>query len=182
MSAPHLYSPASSAGRTASGPRAVYQARIDATAVQEKKLTRRDQRFVRFRVTIFVSAVALAILCLGDPDYVSWWWILIPAVLFFSLLPFHQACLPRLHRTPAVGAFPASRLRRLDREFGADISDGAEFRNDQHPWTQDLDVFGPGSLFQLLNECRTQPGRRKLAEWLQTVCDADMIRLRQARA
>ena len=73
-------------------------------------------------------------------------------------------------------------MRRLDREFGADVSNGAEFSNDLHPWTQDLDVFGPGSLFQLLNECRTQPGRRKLAEWLQTVCDGDTIRLRQARA
>lgn len=182
MSVPNLYSPASSAGRTASGPRAAYQARIDAMAVQEKKLTRRDQRFVRLRVGIFVSAVGLAILCLGDPDYVSWWWIIIPAVLFFSLLPFHQACIKRRNRTQVIVAFHASRLRRLDREFGADISDGAEFRNDQHPWTQDLDVFGPGSLFQLLNECRTQPGRRQLAEWLQTVCDGDMIRLRQARA
>lgn len=151
-------------------------------AVLKKKLTRRDQRFVRFRVAIFVMAVGLAILCLGDPDYVSWWWISIPALLFFSLLPFHQACIKRLKRAQAVSGFHASRLRRLDREFGADVSNGSEFMNDLHPWTQDLDVFGPGSLFQLLNECRTQPGRRKLAEWLQTISDGDTIRLRQARA
>ena len=151
-------------------------------AVLGTKLTRRDLRFVRFRVAIFVMAVGLAILCFGDPDYVSWWWISIPALLFFSLLPFHHVCIKRLKRAQAVSAFHASRLRRLDREFGADISNGAEFTNDLHPWTQDLDVFGPGSLFQLLNECRTQPGRRKLAEWLQTISDGDTIRLRQARA
>ena len=182
MSAPYLYSPASSLDGTVSDPRAAYQARIDAMAVQEKKLTRRELRFVRFRVAIFVMAVGLTILCLGEPDYVSWRWIAIPAGLFFSLLPFHQACIKRLKRAQAVSAFHASRLRRLNREFGADVSDGAEFANDLHPWTQDLDVFGPGSLFQLLNECRTQPGRRKLAEWLQTICDGDTIRLRQARA
>lgn len=182
MSAPHHYSPPLSSDRTVSDPRAAYQARRDNIAVREKKLTRRDQRFVRLRVGIFVLAVGLAILCLGDPEFVSWWWIMIPAMLFCGLLPFHQACLKRLKHARAVSAFHASRLRRLDREFGADISNGSEFSNDLHPWTQDLDVFGPGSLFQLLNECRTQPGRRKLAEWLQNVCDGDTIRLRQARA
>jgi hypothetical protein len=182
MSATYHYSPASSAERTVSDPRAAYQARLNEVAMRETKLSRRDQRFVRLRVAIFVLAVGLAILCLGDPEYVSWWWITIPAVLFCGLLPFHQACLKRLKHVRAVSAFHASRLRRLDREFGADVSNGAEFSNDLHPWTQDLDVFGPGSLFQLLNECRTQPGRRKLAEWLQTVCDGDTIRLRQARA
>ena len=182
MSAPYFYSPALSSDRTVSDPRAAYQARLDEIAVREKKLTRRDQRYIRVRVGIFVLAVGLAILCLGDPEFIPWWWILIPAALFCGLLPFHQACLRKLTQARAASAFHASRLRRLDREFGADISNGAEFSNDLHPWTQDLDVFGPGSLFQLLNECRTQPGRRKLAEWLQTVCDGDTIRLRQARA
>jgi hypothetical protein len=182
MSAPHNYSPVSSADRTVSDPRTAYQSRIDEIAVREKKFARRDKRFVRFRVAFFALALGLFILCLGDPKHVSWWWLIIPAVLFGSLLPFHQSCIRQLKLAQAIGTFHASRLRRLDREFGVDVSDGAEFANDLHPWTQDLDVFGPGSLFQLLNECRTQPGRRKLAEWLQTVCDGNTIRLRQARA
>jgi len=181
MSIPQ-YLPASSADRTVSDPRAAYQSRVDEIAVHEKKFARRDQRFVRFRIAYFVLALGLITLCLGDPKHVSWWWLTIPVVLFGSLLPFHQKCLRNLKRARAIRAFHTSRLRRLDREFGEDVSDGAEFSNDLHPWTQDLDVFGPGSLFQLLNECRTQPGRRKLAEWLQAVCDGDTIRLRQARA
>lgn len=182
MSAPYLYSSASATDKTVTDPRAAYQARVDAMAVLGQKLKRRDQRFVRFRVAIFVFAVGLAILCLGEPEYVSWWWISIPALLFVSLLPFHQTCIKRLKLAQAVSAFHASRLRRLDREFGEDVSNGSEFASDLHPWTQDLDVFGPGSLFQLLNECRTQPGRRKLAEWLHMVSNGDTIRLRQARA
>ncbi|MCX7389373.1 MAG: hypothetical protein NTX48_22150 [Planctomycetales bacterium] len=182
MSAPYLSSQNPASDPPVSDPRAAYQKRLNDIAVREKKLVRRDQRFVRLRVAIFVLAVGLTILCLGEPEFVSWWWITIPAGLFCGLLPFHQACLKRLKHAMAVRAFHASRLRRLDREFGSDVSDGADFAHDLHPWTQDLDVFGPGSLFQLLNECRTQPGRRKLAEWLQNVCDGDTIRLRQARA
>ncbi len=182
MSAPHLYVSPSNAEVASRDPRAAYQARQEEIAVQERKLLRRDQRFVRLRVAIFLIGIGLATMCLGEPDYVSWWWVTVPVSLFAVLLPFHQSCLKRLKRAQAVGAFHAGRLRRLDREFGADVSNGVEFANDTHPWTQDLDVFGPGSLFQLLNECRTQPGRRKLADWLQTVCDGDAIRLRQARA
>jgi len=184
MSAPHLFAPLSNANSKAASqdPRAAYRARQEEISVQVRKLTRRDKRFVRLRVGIFLLGIGLAILCLGEPEYVSWWWITIPVGLFTALLPFHQSCLKRLKRAHAVGSFHAGRLRRLDREFGVDVSNGAEFANDSHPWTQDLDVFGPGSLFQLLNECRTQPGRRKLADWLQTVCDGDAIRLRQARA
>ncbi|HRA86728.1 MAG TPA: hypothetical protein PK992_01620 [Planctomycetaceae bacterium] len=182
MSAPHLFAPLSNAKAASQDPRAAYRARQEEISVQVRKLTRRDKRFVRLRVGIFLLGIGLAILCLGEPEYVSWWWITIPVGLFTALLPFHQSCLKRSKRAHAVGSFHAGRLRRLDREFGVDVSNGAEFANDSHPWTQDLDVFGPGSLFQLLNECRTQPGRRKLADWLQTVCDGDAIRLRQARA
>lgn len=182
MSAPHLFAPLSNAKAASQDPRAAYRARQEEISVQVRKLTRRDKRFVRLRVGIFLLGIGLAIMCLGEPEYVSWWWITIPVGLFTALLPFHQSCLKRSKRAHAVGSFHAGRLRRLDREFGVDVSNGAEFANDSHPWTQDLDVFGPGSLFQLLNECRTQPGRRKLADWLQTVCDGDAIRLRQARA
>ena len=85
MSAPYHYSPASSSDHTVSDPRAAYQARLDNIAVREKKLQRRDQRFVRLRVAIFIFAVGLAILCLGEPEFVSWWWITIPALLFCGL-------------------------------------------------------------------------------------------------
>jgi len=71
------------------------------------------------RVGIFVLAVGLAILCLGDPKFISMVVIMIPAALFCGLLPFHQACLRKLKQARAVSAFHASRLRRLDREFGA---------------------------------------------------------------
>ena len=41
-----------------------------------------------------------------------------------------------------------------------------------HPYADDLDVFGPGSLFQLLSACRTPMGEERLAAWLlQPVAD-----------
>jgi hypothetical protein len=102
--------------------------------------------------------------------------------VFLAVLPFDQRCLRRLQRLQAARRFLESRLARLQRVFGSDLADGREYTNDLHPWTQDLDVFGQGSLFQMLNECRTQPGRRQLADWMMTVPTAEEIRVRQSRA
>ena len=124
MSAPSHYSPARSADHTVSDPRAAYQTRVAEISLRERKLTLRDQRFVRLRITVFVAALGLITLCLGDPEHVSWWWLTIPAVLFFGLLPFHQACVRRLKRARATGEIQARYLRGLDGGFGTEDTNG----------------------------------------------------------
>ena len=44
--------------------------------------------------------------------------------------------------------------------------DGSPFASDAHYYTSDLDIFGPNSLFQLINRAATVPGYVKFAGWL----------------
>jgi hypothetical protein len=46
-------------------------------------------------------------------------------------------------------------------------ADGSEFQDCNHPYVNDLDVFGEHSLFHLLNRCSTHSGRSYLAEQLK---------------
>lgn len=46
------------------------------------------------------------------------------------------------------------------------FEDGAEFRNGQHPFSLDMDVFGKKSVFQLLNRTVSNQGKNKLAATL----------------
>jgi hypothetical protein len=46
------------------------------------------------------------------------------------------------------------------------FDDGSEFSDPDHRYATDLDIFGPGSLFQYLNRCSTGSGREKLASML----------------
>ncbi|MBI2435122.1 MAG: DNA mismatch repair protein MutS, partial [Candidatus Hydrogenedentes bacterium] len=48
-----------------------------------------------------------------------------------------------------------------------------------HPCAADLDLFGQGSLFQLLSLARTRVGAATLARWLLTPATPDVVRLRQ---
>ncbi|MBS1533327.1 MAG: DNA mismatch repair protein MutS [Bacteroidetes bacterium] len=60
--------------------------------------------------------------------------------------------------------------------------DGSSFINDNHFYTSDLDVFGPNSLFQLVNRSATVLGCVKLAGWLNGPAAKDTILLRQQAA
>ncbi|MDO3627380.1 DNA mismatch repair protein MutS [Mucilaginibacter sp. BT774] len=56
---------------------------------------------------------------------------------------------------------------------------GRWFVNDKHNYTSDLDIFGDGSLFQLINRAATFPGIAKLAKWLNAPESKNAILLRQ---
>lgn len=57
--------------------------------------------------------------------------------------------------------------------------DGSWFSNDKHFYTSDLDIFGSGSLFQLMNRAATWPGIVKLAGWLNAPANKQTIFFRQ---
>ncbi|QJD94731.1 DNA mismatch repair protein MutS [Mucilaginibacter robiniae] len=56
---------------------------------------------------------------------------------------------------------------------------GSSFMNDKHAYTADLDVFGSGSLLQLMNRAASPAGRKLLAAWLIQPAERNNILLRQ---
>jgi DNA mismatch repair ATPase MutS len=58
-------------------------------------------------------------------------------------------------------------------------SNGAEFEDDEHLFSSDLDIFGPASLFNLVDRCATPVGRAKLASWFQQPATELEINFRQ---
>src|SRR5262249_47574053 len=56
---------------------------------------------------------------------------------------------------------------------------GARFLDPTHPCAADLDLFGPGSLFELLCTARTRTGEDTLASWLLAPATPAEVRARQ---
>ena len=48
----------------------------------------------------------------------------------------------------------------------SNFHNGDEFKNSNHPYSYDMDIFGEGSLFQYLNRTVTTGGENLLAKWL----------------
>ncbi|HEX7140386.1 MAG TPA: hypothetical protein VF219_21225, partial [Vicinamibacterales bacterium] len=75
-------------------------------------------------------------------------------------------------------------VRGLDRLSGAWMGkgrQGARFLDD-HPYARDLDLFGHGSVFELMNTASTEAGEETLAGWLRAPATIAEIRARQTAA
>jgi len=56
---------------------------------------------------------------------------------------------------------------------------GEKFLSESHPYSRDLDLFGAGSLFELLCTARTRVGQETLAKWLLEPASPQQVRARQ---
>jgi hypothetical protein len=160
-----------------SGPAHTYHTRLKDRQATEMGLARSDQLLSYGRLITFVAGGLLAVL---------WWrgsvpaWSLAFPALSFAVLMYRHDRVVWAHRaaTRAIVFYQRGIGRIEDRWAGAGES-GEQFRDEHHLYANDLDLFGHGSLFELLSIARTQAGEAHLAEWLKEPASADEIRARQ---
>ncbi len=100
-------------------------------------------------------------------------------VSFFLLVSFHRNLTVKADTARALSAINSNELEGLSGNFSV-FDPGTEFLDIQHEFTYDLDIFGPGSLFQFLNRTSTCEGKTLLArDLLNSPCQKDQIRIRQ---
>ncbi len=117
-------------------------------------------------------------------------WLLVPAVLFVVLAAAHERVLRRLRYGRRVIALYEAGLARVENRWvslektgqgkTAQAETGERFLDPAHPYARDLDIFGVGSLFQLLCTAHTRAGEETLAAWLMAPAAPAEVRLRQA--
>jgi DNA mismatch repair ATPase MutS len=71
-------------------------------------------------------------------------------------------------------------LARLDGRWAGSGEPGTRFLDEGHPNALDLDLFGTGSLYELLCTARTRRGADRLASWLLEPAPPMEVRSRQA--
>lgn len=154
-----------------------YSERLQARRAVRDRLTEADARFAHARLTTVASAVLVALLVWRFG--VSGWWLLAPAVLFLWLVRRHDQVLRSRDAACRGIAFYERGLARLEDRWVGTGEPGDRFRDDSHVYANDLDLFGRGSLFELLSLARTRTGEEVLARWLTSPADAAEIQVRQ---
>jgi hypothetical protein len=127
---------------------------------------------------VFLAALALAWLAFGS-KLISPWWLLAPAVSFVILVVLYDKATRGLGRASRLVAHYERGLARLEDRWAGTGEQGTRFLDPHHPFSADLDLFGPGSLFELLCLARTRDGEATLAGWLLDPAAPDEIRDRQ---
>jgi len=159
-------------------PRDEYTHRLDDRLEAERRLSVRERLVGNGRLAVFFLAVALAYFAFG-PRTVSPWWLVVPGVAFAVLLFVHEGVVRAMYRARRAVSFYRRGLARLDEKWMGTGQPGARFQKEEHPYAADLDLFGKGSLFELLCTARTRAGEDTLAAWLLAPADPDEIRARQ---
>jgi hypothetical protein len=156
-----------------------YSRRLAARQAHLAKLDALNARIESARLAVGASFLMVAWLCFG-PASIPRWWLLIPVLGFIALLVYHQRI--RGFRTQAQRAvqFYRAGRERLSDEWSGKGTTGTRFEDPHHIYAADLDLFGVGSLYELLCAARTQAGENMLASWLLAPADLATIRTRHA--
>jgi hypothetical protein len=164
--------------KTTPDPRFEYQSRLDERQRLADMFAVRDGRISAARGIVFLFGIALLI-ALFNTSVAAAWWLSVPAVFFVGLVIWHARVTAQLEQARATAAYFERAIARLEDNWSGTGADGARYADPQHPYSGDLDVFGRGSLFQLICRARTRLGEDMLASWLSRPADRATIGVRQ---
>lgn len=155
-----------------------------ATAFREKatNLQQHYDRLGILRLGAFLALIAIVI--------VSWrempWWsaLLITAggiFAFAQLVRWHGRIQLNAKHHAHLADINVNEAAAMKNEYNA-FETGDRFIDALHPYSYDLDIFGPHSIFQMLNRAQTSIGQSRLASWLHEPSPTANIIARQAAA
>jgi hypothetical protein len=155
-----------------------YRARLNGWSERLARAQHLYSQFGNARLATGIAALAVAGFSIGV-SMISPWWLTVPLGIFVVLaIALHRLDGERETATRGVAYYETAIGRMEDRWIGKG-SQGEQFRDSKHVYADDLDLFGRGSLFELLSTARTGAGDRTLAEWLLAPSERDEVAARQ---
>jgi len=158
-------------------PRADYTERLERARAQTAALDRRAALISAARLLIALVGAVLFWFGFVRP-IVSPMWTVLDGLLFVVVVVVHSGVLEDVERSQRRERIYASGIDRLNGQWAGLGRDGAQFLG-EHAYARDLDLFGRGSLFELLNTARTEAGELTLADWLRAGAPLSELLARQ---
>jgi len=155
-----------------------YARRLDARRKTAAIRSRHAAIAANLRLLVFAVGLVVAWLAFGSKILAASW-LAVPILVFVALLFAHDRLLAERQRAVRSVGFYERAFSRLESRWAGGGSSGERFRDAHHPYADDLDLVGEGSLFELLCTARTRGGEDTLAAWLLGPATSGQIRARQ---
>lgn len=139
----------------------------------------RANRVSFLRLVTFGAAATFALIALIEGSFWGWPAAGAAAMAFVISIAVHLRILARRDQARVRAAVHERHVMRLEGRASELKSTGAGLLPPDHPYAGDLDLIGPGSLFQWLDVTHTVRGGEVLARWLAGPADRETIRARQ---
>lgn len=155
-----------------------HKAKLASRQVTRKQLFIRDRYLSYTRLLLVIVILAVAWVAFGRGSW-SGWWLFIPCVGFAVVMRIHNGVI-RAHESASRSVDWYQRgLARLENRWAGSGETGSRFIDSSHAYSDDLDLFGDGSLFQLLCTAQTTTGTETLSGWLLQPAKPEIVRHRQ---
>lgn len=96
----------------------------------------------------------------------SSYWVVAAIAAYVAAAIVHGRVIRARTLAERIGDFYHKGIARIEDRWAGSGQTGERFRDPKHVYADDLDLFGRGSLFELLSTCKTPMGESRLAQWL----------------
>src|SRR5438045_2348213 len=131
-------------------PRPQYAGRLAARSGWAERRRRQHIQVGNARLVLFLTGGWIAWSAFAR-ELLSGWWLAAPAGAFLALIVFHERILRDRERASRAVRYYERGLGRIEDRWVGSGEAGERFRDPGHPYAEDFDLFGKGSLFELLS-------------------------------
>jgi MutS domain V len=159
-------------------PKAEYEKRLEKYL---KVMAEKDRVHLRVgyaKLGVVAAGVALLWMVLGKHG-VAAYWLIAPVAGYWAVTIWHGLILRAKGRAETAAEFYRKGIARMEDRWAGSGQTGERFRDANHVYAEDLDLFGRGCLFELLSTARLPMGEKQLASWLGEGSEVGTIRERQ---
>ena len=150
-----------------SDPKAEYSRRLQSYQQIAAAKNRVHIQIGNLKLAVVAAGLVVAWLSLGRKAFnTEWLWLPIAAYLILSWI--HQRVIRSRTRAEIAAAMYRRGIARIEDRWAGTGQTGDRFRDREHVYADDLDLFGRGCLFELLSTARLPMGENHLASWLKT--------------
>lgn len=149
-----------------SGPLGEYSKRLQSHVDAAAAFNRTHIRIGNLKLAAIAAGLVMAWFAYSKHAFTGYW-LMVPAAFYGLLAVVHERALGGRGRAETAAAFYRQGIARIEERWMGTGRTGERFRDQGHVYSGDLDLFGPGSVFELLCTARLPMGENWLAQWLQ---------------
>ena len=160
-------------------PRQEYSTRLESRLATLSAKDLLHSRIGNLKLVVVAAGLLLAYLSLSR-DLLRGHWLLVLIGIYLTLALVHELVIRAKTRASTAADFYRRGIGRIEDRWVGTGQSGDRFRADEHVYAEDLDLFGKGSLFELLSTARLPMGENRLADWLRRPSPKSVVLARQA--
>lgn len=159
-------------------PRPEYANRLDSRLNTLSAKDRLHQNIGNAKLLVVVAGFVFAYLSFSTKLFPPFW-LLNPIAAYLILALWHELILRAKARASTAADYYRRGIARLEDRWAGTGQASERFRTEDHVYAEDLDLFGKGSLFELLSTARLPMGENRLADWLRRPSPQPVVLARQ---